>query len=139
MPSNLSPYLSFRGQAKEAMTFYRDVLGGTLDLTTFGEFGAPPGVDPELVMHSQLKTPQGWLLMGSDVPPGTDFTPGASITVALTGDDADVLRPAFAALAQGGTVETPLEPQMWGDEYGALVDRYGIRWMVNLSAPAASS
>lgn len=136
MPSHLSPYISFRGEAREAMEFYRSVLGGTLEVSTFGEFGAPEGVDPEHVMHAQLTTGAGWLLMGSDVPPGMSFDPGSRITVALFGDDADLLRRAFAGLSEGGTVETPLEEQMWGDEYGALVDRYGVNWMVNLSPPA---
>jgi PhnB protein len=27
----------------------------------------------------------------------------------------------------------PLEKQMWGDEYGACVDRFGVPWMVNIS------
>lgn len=26
----------------------------------------------------------------------------------------------------------PLEKQPWGDEAGALVDRFGITWMVNI-------
>ncbi len=37
----LSPYLSFRGDARAALEFYQDVFGGTLDLTTFGEYGVP--------------------------------------------------------------------------------------------------
>jgi PhnB protein len=28
----------------------------------------------------------------------------------------------------------PLEKQVWGDEYGMCVDRYGINWMVNIAA-----
>ena len=35
----------------------------------------------------------------------------------------------------GGTVIMPLEKQMWGDEYGQLVDKFGISWMVNIGQP----
>jgi len=134
--SHLSPYVSFQGNAKEAMAFYQSALGGQLDLNTFGEFGAPEGVDPDQVMHAQLTTDNGWILMGSDTPPGMPFTPGTTVTIAMFGDDGDVLRAAFAALSEGGTVSVPLEKQMWGDEYGAFTDKFGVNWMLNLAVPA---
>ena len=31
----------------------------------------------------------------------------------------------------------PLEKQMWGDEFGMLVDRFGIGWMVNIAGSAS--
>ncbi|WP_432563880.1 VOC family protein [Kineococcus sp. SYSU DK003] len=134
--SHLSPYLTFAGTTKEAMAFYHSVLGGKLDVSTFGEFGAPDGVDPEGVMHAQLDTDTGWTLMASDTAPGTELVAGNSVTVALFGDDEEVLRAAFTGLSEGGTVTVPLEKQVWGDEYGAFTDRFGVSWMVNLS-PAA--
>jgi PhnB protein len=27
-----------------------------------------------------------------------------------------------------------LEKQMWGDEFGMLVDRFGIPWMINIGS-----
>ena len=74
--------------------------------------------------------------MGADTPPGMEFTPGTNITVSLSGDDVEDLRGYFAKLADGGTVSMPLEKQMWGDEYGALTDRFGIPWMANISVPS---
>jgi PhnB protein len=133
MAASMSPYLSFDGDARAAMEFYREVFGGELRLTTFGEFGVE-GPDAGRVMHSQLDTPAGDTLMGSDVMGHMTFTPGNTMTVALFGDDADELRARFARLADGGTVETPLEKQVWGDEYGACTDRFGTPWMVNISA-----
>jgi PhnB protein len=29
-----------------------------------------------------------------------------------------------------------MEKQMWGDEFGMCVDKFGIGWMVNIGAPA---
>ena len=37
MTSRLNPYISFKDDAREAMQFYRDVFGGELTLSTFGE------------------------------------------------------------------------------------------------------
>jgi PhnB protein len=63
-------------------------------------------------------------------------TMGDNISVSLSGDseDADALRGYFAGLADGGTVPQPLEPAPWGDEFGMLVDKFGINWIVNISA-----
>lgn len=132
MASRLNPYLSFRDNAREAMEFYQQVFGGELTVSTFGEFGMA-GAGADLVMHAQLETPNGFTLMGSDTPPGMEHTPGSSITVSLSGDDVDDLRGYFAKLSEGGTVSMPLEKQMWGDEYGALTDRFGVPWMANIS------
>ena len=33
-----------------------------------------------------------------------------------------------------GTVVFPLERQMWGDEFGQCKDRFGVAWLVNISA-----
>ncbi|HLM04268.1 MAG TPA: VOC family protein [Blastococcus sp.] len=136
MTSRLNPYLSFSDTARSAMEFYREVFGGDLALNTFGEYGAADGPDADKVMHAQLETPAGYTLMASDTPAGMPRTEGSSISVSLSGDDADELRGYFAKLSDGGTVTMPLEKQMWGDEFGMCVDRFGVAWMVNVSQPA---
>ena len=134
MTSRLNPYLTFNGNAREAMEFYQSVFGGELTVSTFGEFGtADPGLRDQ-VMHAQLSTPQGYTLMASDCPPGMDYRPGDTITVSLSGGAADGLREWWDRLAAGGQVRMPLEKQMWGDEFGQCVDRFGTPWMVNIAA-----
>ena len=135
MSSRLNPYLGFDGNAQQAAEFYRDVFGGELTLSTYGESGmAAPGHEDK-VMHAQLETPSGYTLMASDAPPGMETNGGSDISVSLSGDDADELRGYFAKLSQGGTVTVQLEKQMWGDEFGMCVDRFGVQWMVNVSQP----
>lgn len=136
MAARLNPYLSFRGQAREAMEFYLDVFGGDLKLNTFGEFGHPDPAVADQVMHAQLETPSGFALMASDAPEGVPHNPGDTISVSLSGDD-DSLRGYWARLSDGGTVVMPLEKQMWGDEFGMCLDRFGIPWMVNIAGPQA--
>ncbi|MFR9775624.1 VOC family protein [Micromonospora sp. MS34] len=135
MGSRLNPYLSFRGEARQAMEFYREVFGGTLTISTFGDFGNPDPALADQVMHSQLETARGFTLMGSDTPPGMDLVVGNNITVSLSGDDADDLRGWWDRLSESGVVSVPLEKQMWGDEFGQCVDRFGIGWLVNISQP----
>ena len=133
MGTRLNPYISFGDNAREAMTFYQQALGGELTVSTFGEYGAY-GDTADGVMHSVLETADGLTLMASDTPPGMAPRSGNNITLSLSGDDADTLRGRFAALAEGGPVEMPLEKQVWGDEFGQLTDRFGIGWLVNISA-----
>ncbi|NEK56437.1 VOC family protein [Geodermatophilus sabuli] len=135
MTSRLNPYISFQDTARQALDFYRSVFGGELAVSTFGEAGAAGGPDADKVMHGQLETPAGYTLMAADTPTGMDRTDGSSISVSLSGDDGDELRGYFAALSDGGTVTVPLEKQMWGDEFGMCVDRFGIAWMVNIALP----
>lgn len=134
MGLDLNPYINFSGQAREAMEFYRSALGGEVTVMTFGDAGAPD-VPADLVMHSELRTPDGFVLFASDTPEGMQRTPGDNITISLSGDDVR-LRDWFAALTEGGTVTVPMAQQMWGAEFGMLVDRFGVPWMVNLAAQA---
>ncbi|WP_213453777.1 VOC family protein [Rhizomonospora bruguierae] len=133
MATRLNPYLSFGDEARQAMEFYQGIFGGELRMSTFGEVGSPePGI-ADNIMHAQLATENGFTLMASDTPPGMSRTIGDNITVSLSGDDGDLLRGYWERLSDGGTVMVPLEKQVWGDEFGACVDRFGIPWMVNIS------
>jgi PhnB protein len=137
MASQLNPYLSFTDNARQAMEFYASIFGGTLTLSTFGEYGAE-GPEADKIMHGQLHNDDtGFALMGADTPEGMDYQPGTNISVSLSGDDAEELRGYWAKLAEGGTVSVPLEKQMWGDEFGMCVDRFGVPWMVNIAQSAA--
>ena len=133
MASRLNPYISFEGSARDAMETYRDVFGGELTVSTFGDFGeAPPGFEDK-VMHSQLETSAGFTLMASDTPPGMPYQPGTNISVSLSGDDDGELRGYWEKLSNGGQVTLALEKQMWGDVFGMCTDRFGVTWMVDIT------
>ena len=137
MPTRLNPYVSFDGNAREAMEFYRDVLGGSLRFNTFGEYGADDPAMADKTMHAMLETDRGFTLMASDTPAGMQLTRGDNIAISLSGDDADELRGYWQKLSDGGSVTMPLEKQMWGDEFGMCVDRFGISWMVDIVQASA--
>ena len=137
MTSRLNPYISFKDNARQAMEFYREALGGTLTVNTFGEYGDKDAPEADLIMHGLLETPAGFTLMGADTPPGMEHNPGSNIAVSLSGEDAEELRGYWAKLSGTGTVTVPLAKQMWGDEFGMCIDRFGIGWMVNITQPQA--
>ena len=132
MGSQLNPYISCNGNARQAMEFYQEVFGGALEMGTVSDFGSPDSPNADKLMHARLDTPDGYTLMAWDVPEGVPYHPGNNVAVYLGGDDGE-LRGYFEKLSAGGTVTMPLEKQAWGDEAGALVDQFGITWMVNIT------
>ncbi|ATL68086.1 VOC family protein [Nocardia terpenica] len=134
MGPRLNPYIRYNGNARQAMEFYREVFGGTLEIGTIADFGSPDSPDADKVMHARLVIPAGYTLMACDVAGQVEDVPhhpGNNVAVYLCGDGE--LRGYFDKLSVGGTVTLPLEKQVWGDEAGALVDRFGITWMINIT------
>ena len=138
MTSRLNPYLTFNGEARQALEFYHSVFGGTLAMNTFGEFGNADSPDADRIMHGMLETDAGYTIMAADVMTTMTYEPIAGVSVSLSGDDADLLHGYWAKLSSAGTVTMPMEKQMWGDEFGMCVDQFGVAWMVNVAAPQQS-
>ena len=136
MPTILTPYLGFKDNAREAMTFYQTVFGGELALSTFGEFHASDDpAEKDKIMHGQLTSPNGLVLMGADTPNSQPFTAGDNFSVSLSGDDEEELTGYWNKLKEGGTVVEELAKAPWGDSFGMGKDKFGINWLVNISGP----
>lgn len=137
MTTWLNPYLKFRDNAAEALTFYQEVFGGKLDTITFGAAGNVD--DPsqaDLIMHGHLETADGWTFMACDSAendPRDISAPPVDLCIGGTTESYDKIAGWFAALSEGGSVSLPLDKQMWGDWYGQVKDRFGVSWMVNIS------
>ena len=132
----LNPYLFFDGNCREAMEFYKGVFGGTLNVMTYDEApGQQAGAMKGKVMHASL-TEGDADLMASDSPQ-PDRSGTGKISLSLSGTDEQRLRSIFDRLAGGGKVTSPLKKEFWGDTYGSLTDRFGVEWMVNITAPKA--
>lgn len=139
MATRLNPYLSFQGNAREAMEFYKGVFGGKLDVSTFGEGGMPH--DPSeanKIMHAQLEADNGMTLMASDTAPDMPSESGSAISCSLSGDDEAELSGYYQKLSDGGSIDMPLEKAPWGDQFGMLTDKYGVHWLVNIAGTPAA-
>lgn len=134
MTTTLNPYLGFRDNAREAMTFYQSVFGGELTLSTFDQFQASEDpAEKDKIMHGMLTTETGMVLMGADTPNSMSFTPGDTFSVSLSGDDETELRRYWDQLSGGGTVTVPMERAPWGDIFGMCTDKFGVAWLVNIA------
>lgn len=134
MQAVLNPYISFNGKTREAMEFYKSVFGGELTISTFGDQHVPDA-PADGVMHAQLAVGGVPIVMGSD---GMDTEKLGGFSMSLSGSNADELRGYFQKLSEGGQVTKPLSKESWGDEFGMLEDAFGVKWMINISAPQAS-
>lgn len=137
--TRLNPYLNFDGTARKAMEFYRSVLGGELTVTTFAQNGGMglPEAEQQLVMHSQLETPDGFTLMAADTPSHMGpYSPPAAFSVSIdTDDDNALIERVWAGLSDGATVTMPLGTPPWGGTFGMLTDRFGIAWLFSVNVP----
>lgn len=134
MTSILNPYISFKGNAREAMEFYKSVFGGKLELSTFKEGGMEKNqAVPDQIMHGMLVAENGITIMASDLPDGMEYKAGTNVSISLSGDNEEELTGYYNKLAEGGTVAEPLKKAPWGDTFGMLTDKFGMFWMVNIS------
>lgn len=136
--TRLNPYIGFKDNAREAMEFYKTVFGGELVMNTFKEFHASqdPAEDNK-IMHAMLEATNGITFMASDTPNGMEYTPGQNISMSLSGEDESELKGYWDKLSDGAQVIMPLNAAPWGDTFGMLNDKFGIKWMVNISPKKA--
>jgi PhnB protein len=133
MAVELNPYLFFPGNTEQAIAFYQQVFGGQVTITRRGD------VDPAVTAGEKDQVVNA-LLTGGDITlrasdrQDTSNDPQARIELSLIGTDEERLRALFDGLAAGGTVRAQLERQFWGDTFGAVTDKYGIGWQVNIGA-----
>ena len=129
----LVPYLNFNGKCEEAFNFYQRTLGGKIEAMVNHE-GTPaaqhvPAEWAKKIMHARLNV-NGQVLMGADAPPNGYSTP-KGLCVSLQVNEPKEAERIFGQLADGGSVDMPIQQTFWAARFGMLRDRYGIPWMVN--------
>jgi PhnB protein len=146
--ARVSTYLNFSRNTEEAFNFYRSVFGTEFEgeINRMGEAplmeGQPPLADEDknLVMNIVLPILGGHVLMGTDAPESMGFKLqfGNNVYINLEPDTRAETDKLFAALSDGAEVEMPLQVMFWGDYFGSLTDKFGVRWMFNCSEKIAS-
>ncbi|MBM7704553.1 VOC family protein [Metabacillus iocasae] len=132
MKHQATPYLTFDGNAREALHYYKDVFEGEiLSIQTFGEaeFPTPPEVD-ERIMHAQFKK-DSLFLMFSDAFLGQSVTAGNNISLALELESEEEIQTLYNRLSEQGTVIMELQDTFWGAKFAKVKDMFGITWDLN--------
>jgi PhnB protein len=129
----IDAYLFFPGTAAAAMEFYKNVFGGTLTVVRRGDVDpSATGPDKDLVINATLDT-EDFYLRASDRDDATT-EPQTRVALSLIGTDEARLRKVYDELSADGTQDNPLEKVFWGDIFGALTDKFGINWQVNIGS-----
>ena len=124
-------YLLFNGNCREAMTFYKQCLGGELDIMPYSQAPDTPKEAKDLVIHARLSPSSVMTLMASDAMPGKPVQAGNNFSVSVQCDsDAEVSR-LFSSISAKGKVTMPLNDTFWGARFGMCTDQFGVSWMFN--------
>lgn len=128
----LHPNIFFTGNAEEALEFYRDALGGEIDIARYKD--APPDMGSfpdwgEKVMYGQLRSPYG-VIAAMDAPPGRGGGEPNGFGVTIYAETEDDGSSAFQKLARGGSVTMPFDKTFFAEKFGMVDDKYGVTWMV---------
>ena len=130
--TQINAYLNFDGNCRDALTFYKDSLGGELMLQTVE--GSPieaqcPAALKHQILHGSL-TKNGLILMGSDMVGPGGLKKGNNISLSLSCSSEEEANNYFSNLAEGGRIIEDLKLQFWGAIFGVVTDKFGITWML---------
>lgn len=128
---SLNPYINFNGTARQAIALYERVFGArTVHVVRAGDIPDTkvPADQKDHILHGVLTLGAGQLMV-SDVTSNAPASGNVQVSVDFT-DIKEMMR-TFAALAEGGTVNVPLQDTFWGAKFGMLTDPFGVRWMFN--------
>ena len=137
--ARVNTYLNFQGQTEEAFSFYAKTFGSEINmLTRYSDMpavgpGELPADERDLIMHAELPIMGGHLLMATDMltSMGQQTRIGNNTTLCLDVDSREDADRIYDALSQGGSEGSPMADMPWGAYWGVILDRYGIRWMLN--------
>ncbi len=136
----LCPYLTFKDNAREAMEFYAQALGGEVAMHL--TFAAMPEEEranlPEeahgLTAHIAVQFGDQ-TLMASDHPWGDPPAP-AGFSVQTEWPTVAEAKAAFEQIGEGGEIQMPFGPTSWAVGFGLVRDRYGVSWIFNCGTEA---
>lgn len=129
-----APYLMFNGNCEEAVNFYKECFNGEIGL--MGRYGDSPMEVPESrkdkIVHVELKF-WGVSILASDNMDSTESskTDSSCVHLSLGFEDPLKMELTYEKLKQDGQATMPLKEQFWGDKFGMLTDKFGIKWMFN--------
>jgi PhnB protein len=136
----LNAYLFFDGNCAEAMRFYERLLGGKIEMMMThaespmaGEASSCAG--PDRIMHARLVFPGGGALLASDAMVNQPYEKMKGFSLLQHYETAEEARRIFNSLAEGGTINMPMEKTFWAEAFGVVVDRFGTPWMVGGGMP----
>ena len=129
----INTYISFNGDCRKAMEFYRDCIGGELSAQTVGESPMAeqcPAGGRNSIVHAALIKGQ-LVILGTDMVGPDGYIKGNNVALCLNCDNEQEINVFYSKLTAGGKVWQPLGRSFWGDLFSCFTDKLGITWMLN--------
>ena len=132
----ITPYLMFSGNCREAMEFYQKCTGGELSVMTYGEMEpkTPPD-EKHWLIHARLAK-GSTVLMASDSHSGSPVKMGNNVWLSFTCETDDEVAKLCASLGAGGKEIMAPHDAFWGARFAMVTDRFGVNWMLNHEKPS---
>lgn len=125
-----TPYIHFPGTARDALTFYGDVFGCTVQFHTFEEFGRTDG-PASAIAHGELRDGPVALFAADTAPGDGPSVRREGMMLSLLGTSTpSVLSEWFSRLSEGGRIVDDLQTRPWGATDGQVIDRHGLHWLI---------
>jgi PhnB protein len=134
----LTPYLLFDGACHDAMHFYQSVFGGDLASTKVKDSPAKdhmPAFQRDKTINARLRSGAIEISASDWLMPNRTAVRGNTVCLYLSGGTFEELKSLFAKLSEGADVTDPLKEMFFG-AYGALNDKFGVRWMFQSNKPS---
>jgi len=130
----VTPYITFKGNCRQAIEFYKAALDAEV-LFSQTYAGSPMSdMGPaDNIMHCTIKVGDSKIMMCDDPNPEGKASDG-NISLALGLKDPARAKQLFDNLAAEGSVTLPLQKTFWAEAFGMVIDKLGIKWMVNCEA-----
>ena len=132
---NIICYLTFNGNCREAMHFYKECIGGELAFQTIGESPLSekmPSKMKDCILHASLSK-GNVVLMATDMTPQDGITKGNNISMMIDCESELEIKTLYEKLLNGGKSNHPLENTFWGGVIGDLTDKFGNQWVLNFT------
>ncbi|WP_432571134.1 VOC family protein [Kineococcus sp. SYSU DK005] len=131
-------HINLRGNAKQALEFYRSVFGGDLIAVPYGTTPSGQGPDQaEQIAWGQVLSPSGFHVMAYDVQDDRPYDLGHNpYYFSLRSTDAEEITRYWNELCPAAAdVEVDLGPSIFSPLYGKLTDQFGVTWIIDVIAP----
>jgi len=138
--TQINTYLTFNGNCRQAMAFYKECLGGELSIQTIGESPLADKMPQQMkdcILHATL-TKDALILMASDMVGEQGLSKGNAVSLMLNCSSEAEIRKYYTVLSAGGQATHPLENSFWGALFGGLTDKFGNHWLLHFDQKNAS-
>ncbi len=133
----INPWINFNGNAEQAFTFYKSILGGEFTkIIRFKDIAnadfKPSEKEGNKIMSITLSFGKDSYLMGNDIPEfmGKVNENENRSKILINTESKEEADRIFIELSSGGNIEGSMGDSPWNSYFGMFRDKFGIEWII---------